>query len=877
MRVRQLRAWLVRLAGIFGSDVRDRELAEELESHLQLHIEDNVRAGLSPEEARRQALIKLGGVEQTKEKYRRQRGIPMLEDLWKDLRYSARMLVKNPGFTVVAVITLALGIGANTAIFSVVNAVLLRPLDYEDPDRLVIILENNWQKGWTRFAVAPGNFAEWREQNQVFEQMAAYTGSSFTLVGEGDPEQLQGTRASTNLFALLGVKPALGRDFLPEEDHSGGERVVIVSHGLWQRRFGADPGMVGKQLTLNGYSYTVVGVMPAGFRFPNSRTELWVPVAFSAADLGNRGGHFLTVSARLKPGVTLEQAQIEMNAIAERLQEQYPQTNAAWGARVALLVEEVVGDVRSSLLALVCAVAFVLMIVCANVANLLLARAAARRREVAIRAALGASRSRLLRQLLTESVLLSLLGGALGMLLAARGVDALVSFGPTNIPRLNQVVMDGRVLGFAFLISLATGIIFGLAPALQASQTDLTESLKEGGRSSSAGAGSQRLRRLLVVAEVALSLVLLVGAGLMIKSFVRLSKVETGFDSQNTLTAQINLPQSRYDDGQQQAAFFRQVLERIEALPGVESVGAVLPLPFTGDSLFSFIVEGHPTDDMPSANYYAVSPNYFGAMGIPLLKGRFFTEADLAESPRVAIINETMARRYFPDEDPIGKRMNITNGPPALREIVGVVGDVKQYGLDTQSPAQMYEPYLQRPWSGMTLVVRAASEPTGLTSAVRREVLAVDKEQPIARAQTMEEIIADSVAPRRFSVILLAAFAAVALTLAAVGIYGVMSYLISQRTHEIGVRLALGARRRDVLRLVVGQGMRLVLLGVGIGMLAAFALTRLMESLLFGVNPTDPLTYIVVALMLTTSALLACYVPARRATKLDPLVALRNE
>jgi predicted permease len=698
----------------------ERELDEELQYHLERQIEENVAAGMSSEEARYAALRAMGGIEQHKEACRDTRRVRLIEDVAQDVRFGLRTMLKNPGFTVVAVITLALGIGANTAIFSVVNAVLLRPLDYEDPDRLVMVYENNWQKGWTRFAVAPGNFATWREQNQVFEQIAAFTGSSFALVGKGDPEQLQGTRVSANLFALLGAKPALGRAFLPEEDQPGGERVVVVSHRLWQRRFAADPGLVGKPLTLNGQSYTVVGVMPAGFLFPNPRTELWVPVAFSADDLGNRGGHSVVAIARLKPGVTVEQAQTEMNAIAARLEEQYPETNAAWGVWVTLLGEQVVGDVRPALLALVCAVAFVLLIACANVANLLLARAAARRKDVAVRAALGASRSRLVRQLLTESILLSLLGGSFGILLAAWGVGALVSLGPTNIPRLSQVEIDGRVLAFAFLISLATGIIFGLVPALQASQTDLSESLKEGGRSSSAGVGSQRLRRLLVVAEVALSLVLLVGAGLMIKSFVRLSEVDTGFDSQNVLTAEIALPQSRYDDSQQQAAFFRQVLARIEALPGVESVGAATPLPFTGDSLYSFIIEGHPTDNVPSANYYAVSSDYFGTMGIPLLKGRFFTEADTAESPGVAIINETMARRYFPDEDPIGKRMNITNGPPLLREIVGVVGDVKQYGLDTTSPAQMYEPYLQRPSPGMTLVVRAASEPAGLTNAVRR-------------------------------------------------------------------------------------------------------------------------------------------------------------
>jgi putative ABC transport system permease protein len=556
-----------RLLFYFRGERFDRELEDEMRFHLQMKEEENLSRGMAPEEARLAARRQFGNVTLAKEGSREMWAFRHLETLWQDLRYGVRVLIKKPGFTVVAVITLALGIGANTVIFSVVNAVLLRPLAYEDPDRLVMVFENNWQKGWARFAVAPGNFAEWREQNQVFEQMAAFTGSSFTLVGEGDPQQLQGTRVSANLFALLGAKPALGRDFLPEEDQPGRERVVVVSHRLWQRGFGADPGLVGKPLTLNGHSYTVVGVMPAGFLFPNPRTELWVPVAFSAADLDNRGGHSYAAIARLKPGATLEQAQTEIDAIAARLEEQFPQTNAAWGARVTLLVEEIVGNVRPTLLVLVCAVAFVLLIACANVANLLLARAAARRREVAIRAALGASRSRLLRQLLTESMLLSLLGGAFGMLLAAWGWNALVSLGQANVPRLSQAEMDGRVLAFAFLISLATGIIFGLAPALQASQTDLSESLKEGGRSSSAGAGSQRLRRLLVVTEVALSLVLLVGAGLMIKSFMHLSEVETGFNSQNVLTAQITLPQARYADSQQQAAFFRQVLARIELKP----------------------------------------------------------------------------------------------------------------------------------------------------------------------------------------------------------------------------------------------------------------------------------------------------------------------
>lgn len=795
----------------------------------------------------------------------------------QDLRFGVRALVKNKGFTSIAIVTLALGIGANTAIFSVVNTILLRPLAYADPDQLVLIYENNHQKGWNSFAVAPGNFVEWRSESRLCREMAAFGAVAFNLMQGGEPEQLRGASVSASLFAVLGATPSLGRHFLEEEDRPDGDSVVMLSHSLWHRRFGGDPGVLGRALALDGKSYTVIGVMPAGFAFPNPRIELWVPLALSSEQAVNRGGHYLGVVARMADTATVSAVQTEMDGIAARLEETYTQTNSGWGVVVSSLNEAVVGDIRRPLQVLVCAVAFVLLIACANVASLLLARGSARATEIAIRSALGASRSRLVRQLLTESVCLSLVGAALGVALASWGIDALVSLAPANIPRLREVGIDGSALGFTLAISVLTAIIFGLAPALQLTKVPAGETLKEGGRGQSGSSTGRLARKVLVVAEVALSLVLLIGAGLMIQSFIRLRAVEPGFQSDRILTGSISLPEIRYREPHKQADFFRELVSRASSMPGAETAAVVMPLPFVGDSLYGFLVEGRPSDNPPSANYYAVSDTYFDAMRIPLVKGRFFTESDSLDRPRVAIINETMANRYFPGEEPIGKRMHITNGPTAFREIVGVVGDVKQYGLNTTTPAQMYEPYLQSPRSSMHLVVRAAGEPSGLYSAVRDQVRSLDAEQPIANLQTLDHIVAMSIAPERFSMLLLTIFAGLAFILAAVGIYGLMSYQVGRRTHEIGLRVALGASGADVLKLVVGQGMRLALIGVTLGVIGALALTHLMSTLLFEVNPQDPLVFAVVSMLFTGIALLACYIPARRATRVDPMEALRYE
>ncbi|HEV3471346.1 MAG TPA: ABC transporter permease [Pyrinomonadaceae bacterium] len=887
-----------RLARLRLAPTREAEIVEELSQHLEDLYEQTLRGGATEDEAGRAVLQELDESHLLAQELRRverparrepvapgaRRRRNMFVDVWQDLRYGVRTLLKNPGFTAVAVVALALGIGANTAIFSVVNAVLLRPLPYRDPDRLVMVWEDNTKGGYPRNTPAAANFLDWREQSRVFEGMAAIANQSFALTGAGEPERIDGRRVSASLFPLLGVEPLLGRVFLPEEDQPGAGRAVILSHGLWQRRFGSDPNITGKALTLNGESHTVVGVMPAHFRFPAREDELWVPIAFTNEQAANRGTHYLQVVARLRPGVTVEQAQAEMSAIAARLQEQYPSQNTGVGAAVVPLHEQLVGDIRPALLILLGAVGFVLLVACANVANLLLARAAARHKEIAVRVALGASRMRLIRQFLTESLLLAAVGGLAGLLLSLWGVNLLRAFIPESISQVGAVSIDAKVLGFTLLVSLLTGLIFGLAPATQASNFNLNETLKEGGRDSSAGSRGNRIRAVLVVAEVAVSLVLLIGAGLLINSFLRLRSVDPGFRADNLLTMRIVLPELKYPDQARRAAFYAEALRRIEALPGVESAAVTnwIPLVRQGDSN-SFTVEGQPDPGpgrSPSVATRVVSPRYFDTMGIQLLRGRQFGEQDRADSPPVVIVSEAMARRSWPGADPVGKRMKMGgyNSDAPWMEVVGVVKDVRQFELTAEPRPQIYLHYEQpaffRP---SNLVVRTGADPLGLAATVRKTVWEIDKDQPVSNISTMEDVLSESISRQRFSMLLLGIFAGVALVLAAVGIYGVMSYSVAQRTHEIGIRMALGAQAADVLKLTVGQGLRLVLVGVAIGLAAAFALTRLMESLLYGVSATDPATLVTISLVLITVALLASYVPARRATKVDPLTALRYE
>ncbi|HXI90675.1 MAG TPA: ABC transporter permease, partial [Blastocatellia bacterium] len=772
--------------------------------------------------------------------------------LIQDLRYAFRMLLKNPGFAAVAVIALALGIGANTAIFSVVNTILLRSLPYDDPDRLMVVKENKLPQ-FPEFSVSPGNFLDWQKQNASFEKLAAVQGSSYNLVtGDAEPERLDGARVSAGLFEMLGVKPVQGRTFLEEEDQPGHQNVVVLSSNLWKRRFGSDPNIIGQSITMSAASYTIIGIMPPSFQFPDRDIDLWTPIAFTAAQAQQHGSHYVAVIGRLKPGVTTEQARTEMSGIAARLAEQYPNSNAGWSTIVVPMQQFEVRDIKPALLVLLGAVALVLLIACANVANLLLARSTARQKEIAIRTALGASRSRVVRQLLTESVLLAVVGGGAGLLLAAWGTRSLLALAPEDLPRVKDVALDGRVLGFTLLVTLITGIVFGLVPALQASRPNLNETLKEGGRGTTGG--HHRIRSSLVITEVALALVLLVGAGLLIRSFIRLEQVNPGSNTKNAMSANVALPGRKYPNSDQYLSFFTQLMEKIAALPGVVAVGATQSLPIQGDYLVGFNIQGRPPDppgEDKSTNYYAVTPDYFKAMGIPLLRGRLFTEQDSKNAPRVAVINETMARTYFSDEDPIGKGINLSQGREGFREIVGIVGDVKQYGLAQPTTLQTYEPYLQMPFSAVTLIVRTEGNPAALSGSIRSEVLALDKEQPVSRIRTLDQIISGSVQQQRFTMLLLGVFAAVALILAAVGLYGVMSYAVTQRTHEIGIRMALGANTGNVLRLVVGHGMLLALIGVFIGLGGAFAFTRLMSKLLFAVSTTDPVTFAGISVLLT--------------------------
>jgi putative ABC transport system permease protein len=869
-----------RIRALFRRESVLQDIEEELHIHVEMATEENLKRGMSPDEARAKALKSFGNPGRSTELGYDVRGGGWLEDLWQDLRFGARTLRKQPGFTFIAVLTLALGIGANTAIFSVVNAVLLRPLAYRAPDRLTQVWEHNLPKNKPHSTVAPANFLDWKAQNQSFEGMAAYdTFPSFNLTGVGEPERIQATRVSVGLFPLLGVSATAGRVFTDTEEQRGHHQVALVSNGLWQRRFGADPGLVGRTLSLNDQSFTVVGILPPDFNFLPTQYEIFIPMVLDGWEATARGTHPLHVVARLKEGVTLDQAQAEMDQISRRLEQEYPKSNTGVGVTLVPLHEQLVGESRRALLVLLGAVAFVLMIACANVANLLLTRAVARRKEMAVRLALGAGRARLIRQLLTESALLAGAGGICGLLLSLWGVQVLKTFLLQNamLPRGEAISIDGRVLVFTLGISLMTGLIFGLAPGLAAAKTDVNDALKEGGRRAGGGVQDRRFRQALVIGEVAMALVLLVGAALMVQSFLRLRQVDPGFRPENVLAADLSLPASRYKDVRQVLNFQRQLLERIAALPGVSSVGAAAYLPFSGtNNSWTIAIEGHP-GDWPEPGWRPVTANYFRTMGTSLVEGRDFTASDDDQTaPGVAIINEAAARAYWPGEEPLGSRFKLEG---RTYSVVGVVKDVKHVRLDGETKPEVYFPYSQLPitWRGMTVIARTEIAPEQLATALRSVVEELDKDQPVYNVRTLESLLAKSVARPQFHLLLLSSFAALALLLASLGLYGVMSYSVSQRTHEIGIRMAFGAQPRDALNLVIGAGLTLTLIGIAIGLLAAFALTRVMESLLFGLSATDPLTFAAVALLLIVVAFLACYLPARRATKVDPMIALRHE
>jgi putative ABC transport system permease protein len=822
----------------------------------------------------------------------------MVSTLWQDIRYGARMLLKNPGVTIIVIIALALGIGANTAIFSVVNTVLLRPLPYHESERLVFLNEKS--PVLDEMSISYPNFTDWRNHNQSFEKIGVYNRASYNLTGVGEAERIVTGQVSADLFSVLRVNALHGRVFTNEEDKPGGPPVVVLSYPLWQRRFGGQTSILNQPITLNNKSYTVVGIMPESYLYP-SRVEMWVPVGqlSDQPSWQSRGNHpGLYGVARLKPGVTFEQAEADMNNVAANLEKQYPDTNTATRVRMRPLIEIFVSDVRRALWVIFGAVFFVLFIACANIANLLLARATARKKEMAIRTAVGASRWRIARQLLTESILLSLIGGGIGLVLARWGVDLILYMSPNAIPRSREIGLDWTVLAFTVGVSFLTGILFGLLPAIQAGEVDVHETLKETGRGVS---GRHWLRSSLVVVEVATTLVLLIAAGLMIRSFYLLQKVNPGFSDEHLTSFSVSLPQKKYATEEQQASFYNRLLENIRALPGVESAAAASGLPLGNNGWqTSFVIDGQPVpprEQIPLMEACLVTPDYFKAMNIPVLRGRVFTDRDdrshlagrdlskLNENQRAIaglnsiVIDEEFAKRYWPNEDPVGKRVRLgtENDAPRL-EVLGVVGRVKMESLNQNSDrVQGYFPYNQTPDNSMTVIIKGAADPNQLISSVRGAIKEIDPDQPIYSVRTMNEIRAESVAGERLNLTLLSLFAGIALVLAIVGIYGVMSYSVTQRTHEIGIRMAIGARPRDVFKMVLAQGMKLALIGVVLGLGFAFALTRLMETMLFGVEPTDKLTFAAISIMLITVALLACYLPGRRATKVEPTISLRYE
>jgi putative ABC transport system permease protein len=802
-------------------------------------------------------------------------GMKVLADFLRDMRYAVRQLAKTPGFAIVAILTLGLGIGANSAIFSVVNTVLLRPLPYPEPERLVRVHEIVPHYGL--FAVAPATFLDWRQQNSVFEHIAAYSAGSVTLAGTEGPERVPSAAVSWDLFPLLKVDPVLGRTFTEEEGQPVPQTVAIVSYGAWQRRFGGDPSVLSKAVTLNGRPTTIVGVMPPGFYYPSRTTEIWTPLAFNPAN-ATRGGHFIGVVARLKPDVSLETANAEMKTISERLATQYPEQSANESAQVVQLLENIVSGIRPALLTLLAAVGVVVLIACANVANLLLVRASVREKEIAIRAALGAGGWRLGLQMLAESVVLAMAGGALGLLLAYLAVPAIKTLSAGSIPRVADLSVDGAVLAFAGGVSLLTGLIFGLAPAWHAARATLGQVLKEGGRTSSGG--GRWVRNVLLVAEVGLSIVLLVGATLLLRSFAKLTGVDPGFHPERVFAFQVSLPNTAYPKPHNITEFYSTLLGKLDALPEVTSAGMVQTLPLRGDYVLAVVMQGRPApppNTEPSANFRAITPKYFETLGIPLLRGRLFNDHDTEKSRLVAIVDQAFVDKHFPGEDPIGRGIDIGNGSDGFCEIVGVVGNVHHEGLDATPNPTMYVPYKQDVFSSMWILARTNGEPSQLAGSARQLVRAIDPALPAYGMGPLTEAVTESVAQRRFSMLLLTLFAGIALFLAAVGLYGVVAYAVTQRTQEIGVRMAIGARPADVLRMVVGDGLKLAAFGVVLGIGVALAMARVIESMLFEVTPFDAASYAAVATVLLAVAAFACYVPARRAMRVDPLIALRQE
>ncbi len=884
--MRRARAWFLRLAGIFGKDRRDAELRAEIESHLALHEEENRRAGMPPQEAHRQAVIKLGGIAPMTEAYRDRRGLPWLETLWQDIRFGVRMLKKSPGATAAAIIALALGIGANTAIFSVVNAVLLHPLPYRDANQLAWV--NSFIPKYNQAIVVHPDYFAWRAQNHSFEDVAAMTASDHTLTGVGEPVQLSGVRVSASIFNVLGVWPSMGRGFSAEEDRVHGTHAVILTYALWKERFGGNPGVVGRVIAFDGDGYNVVGILPEQFELPEHRkAQFLTPLALSDGPLKQNDPMLLIdVVARLRPKITPAQAIAELDGISERSHASFPGGFAKMfpgsQTRIVSLHEREVGDVRPAVMVLVGAVCFVLLIACANVANLQLARAVTREKEIALRGALGAGRWRITRQLLTESGFIAVVGGATGLLLAVWILRIVRILGPRDIPHLANAHLDLRVLVFTLGVSLATGILFGLAPAFAAMHVPINSTLKEGGAQKGSAGGARKSQKILTVAEVSLALVLFIGAGLLMRSLLRLTSLPLGFNPQNVLTAQISLPPSSYKELENQREFFSELVQRIEALPGVTSAAVTTGLPTNGFVEATVLeVEGRPA---PAAGTLAsgtnavfvdqISPGFFAALRIPLLRGRLLDKRDAANAPRMLVVNEALVRRYFPNATPIGVRVKLAGGD--WWTIAGVIQDVRQSFAGEIEPV-VFLPVEQSPTSVMSLVIRSQVPPETLARAVREQVEAIDRNLPIYEVQTMEEVIAPQTASQKFNASLLGLFAGLAVLLAAVGIYGVMAYAVSQRTREIGIRMALGAAPERVRAMMLRQGLWLAVIGIGCGLAASLALTRLMRNLLFGIKPTDPVTFAGVSAILLIVAMAACWIPARRATRVNPTIALRYE